>query len=70
MNKSTTLERNKLILTVLISALGYFVEVYDIILFAVLRVPSLKALGLVVAMISILTLEETFKRDLNFVEPN
>ncbi|MBS0287108.1 MAG: MFS transporter [Proteobacteria bacterium] len=36
----------KLLLTIMVSALGYFVDVYDIILFAVLRVPSLKALGL------------------------
>lgn len=39
-------DNRKLYLTILVSALGYFVDVYDIILFAVLRVPSLKALGL------------------------
>jgi putative MFS transporter len=30
---------------VLVGALGYFVDIYDLILFAVVRVPSLKALG-------------------------
>ena len=30
---------------VIIGALGYFVDVYDLILFAILRVPSLKSLG-------------------------
>ncbi|HEY4414464.1 MAG TPA: MFS transporter, partial [Verrucomicrobiae bacterium] len=30
---------------VIVSALGYFVDVYDLILFSILRIPSLKALG-------------------------
>jgi MFS family permease len=30
---------------VIVGALGYFVDVYDLILFSILRVPSLKALG-------------------------
>jgi MFS family permease len=30
---------------VIVGALGYFVDVYDLILFAILRVPSLKSLG-------------------------
>lgn len=30
---------------VLLAALGYFVDIYDLVLFSVLRVPSLKALG-------------------------
>lgn len=31
---------------VIVAALGYFVDIYDLILFAVVRVPSLKSLGL------------------------
>src|ERR1019366_6495205 len=30
---------------VVVGALGYFVDVYDLILFAILRIPSLKSLG-------------------------
>ena len=30
---------------VIVGALGYFVDVYDLILFAILRIPSLKDLG-------------------------
>ena len=33
-------------LPVLIAALGYFVDIYDLVLFSIVRVPSLKALGL------------------------
>jgi putative MFS transporter len=33
-------------LVVLVGALGYFVDIYDLILFSVVRVPSLKSLGL------------------------
>jgi MFS family permease len=32
-------------LAVLVGALGYFVDIYDLILFSIVRVPSLKALG-------------------------
>src|SRR5262245_24753467 len=32
-------------LTVLISALGYFVDIYDLLLFGIVRVPSLRDLG-------------------------
>ena len=35
----------KIFLTVLISALGYFVDIYDLLLFGIVRVPSLRALG-------------------------
>ena len=31
---------------VIVAALGYFVDVYDLILFSIVRVPSLKDLGL------------------------
>jgi MFS transporter, putative metabolite:H+ symporter len=33
-------------LPVIIAALGYFVDIYDLVLFSIVRVPSLKALGL------------------------
>jgi MFS family permease len=32
-------------ITVIVSALGYFVDMYDLLLFAIVRIPSLKALG-------------------------
>ena len=38
--------RNVLSLPVLVAALGYFVDIYDLILFSIVRVPSLKSLGL------------------------
>lgn len=31
---------------ILVAALGYFVDIYDLVLFSIVRVPSLKALGL------------------------
>ncbi|PWU14099.1 MAG: MFS transporter, partial [Bdellovibrio sp.] len=33
-------------LTILVSALGYFVDIYDLMLFGIIRVPSLRALGI------------------------
>ena len=33
-------------LAVIVGALGYFVDIYDLLLFSIIRVPSLKALGL------------------------
>src|SRR6201991_3248729 len=33
-------------LAVIVGALGYFVDVYDLLLFSIIRVPSLKSLGL------------------------
>lgn len=38
-------------LTVLVAALGYFVDIYDLLLFGIVRVPSLKDLGLSDAMV-------------------
>lgn len=39
--------KNKIInLTVIVSALGYFVDIYDLVLFSIVRVPSLKSLGI------------------------
>lgn len=32
--------------TIIVSALGYFVDIYDLLLFGIIRVPSLKSLGL------------------------
>ncbi len=32
-------------LTILVAALGYFVDIYDLLLFGIVRVPSLKAIG-------------------------
>ncbi len=40
------MDNKKLTFAILVSALGYFVDVYDIILFNAVRVPSLQALGL------------------------
>ncbi|WP_153000744.1 MFS transporter, partial [Chlorobium limicola] len=31
---------------VIVAALGYFVDIYDLVLFSIVRVPSLKALGI------------------------
>ena len=31
---------------VLVAALGYFVDIYDLLLFSIVRVPSLQSLGL------------------------
>jgi MFS transporter, putative metabolite:H+ symporter len=31
---------------VIVAALGYFVDIYDLLLFSIIRVPSLRALGL------------------------
>ena len=33
-------------LAVIVAALGYFVDIYDLLLFSIIRVPSLKSLGL------------------------
>ena len=40
-----TLREELLQASVIVSALGYFVDIYDLILFSIVRVPSLKALG-------------------------
>lgn len=39
------MSRRALALAVAVSALGYFVDIYDLVLFSILRVPSLRALG-------------------------
>lgn len=38
--------RSALTLPVIVAALGYFVDIYDLVLFSIVRVPSLKSLGL------------------------
>ena len=38
--------KNLLNIIVVVAALGYFVDVYDLILFAIVRIPSLKSMGL------------------------
>jgi putative MFS transporter len=38
--------RHLLNAAVIVSALGYFVDIYDLVLFSIIRVPSLKSLGL------------------------
>lgn len=43
---ATLTERRKITLTILIAALGYFVDIYDLVLFSVVRVASLKGLGI------------------------
>src|SRR5579871_2266241 len=40
------LHRHLLSAAVIVSALGYFVDIYDLVLFSIIRVPSLKSLGL------------------------
>jgi MFS family permease len=39
-------EKQRINVTILVAALGYFVDIFDIQLFSILRVPSLKSLGL------------------------
>jgi putative MFS transporter len=46
-------------LAVIVGALGYFVDVYDLLLFSIIRVPSLKSLGL--------SLDEVDKQGLNIL---
>src|SRR6187401_3824853 len=33
-------------IAVLVAALGYFVDIYDLLLFSIIRIPSLKSFGL------------------------
>lgn len=42
----TSLWRQVFSLPVIVAALGYFVDIYDLVLFSIVRVPSLKAIGL------------------------
>ena len=38
-------DKRTVFFTVLVAALGYFVDIYDLLLFGIVRVPSLRALG-------------------------
>jgi len=38
--------KNPLNVVVIVAALGYFVDIYDLILFGIVRVPSLKGIGI------------------------
>lgn len=42
----TSNSMNKVALLVIVAALGYFVDIYDLVLFAVIRVESLKGIGI------------------------
>jgi len=46
MPPSSGVSHKVLSLPVIVAALGYFVDIYDLVLFSIVRVPSLKALGL------------------------
>ncbi|WP_395058356.1 MFS transporter [Flavobacterium sp.] len=48
MHKFSTQEKLKFILStpVIVASLGYFVDIYDLLLFGIVRIPSLKSLGL------------------------
>lgn len=48
MDKFSTQEKLKFLFSipVIIAALGYFVDIYDLLLFGIVRIPSLKSLGL------------------------
>lgn len=48
MNTMTTRQKTKhlLSLPVIVAALGYFVDIYDLLLFGIVRIPSLKSMGL------------------------
>src|SRR5438309_3611394 len=45
-SEKTSIRRHLLSAAVIVSALGYFVDIYDLVLFSIIRVPSLKSLGL------------------------
>jgi hypothetical protein len=49
LNNFITMQEKKygiLSLPVLVAALGYFVDIYDLLLFSIIRIPSLKSFGL------------------------
>ena len=45
-SKNKNLPKQLFNTTMLVSALGYFVDIYDLILFGIVRVPSLTDLGI------------------------
>ena len=44
MNHTAT--KNPFNIIVVVAALGYFVDIYDLILFSIVRIPSLKSIGI------------------------
>jgi len=46
MQPSTTASKSALAAAILVASLGYFVDIYDLLLFSIVRIPSLKSLGL------------------------
>lgn len=46
-----TNKQNLFTIPLLVAALGYFVDIYDLLLFSIIRVPSLKSLGLTDAQV-------------------
>lgn len=46
MSQSVSATQKGVTAAVIVAALGYFVDVYDLILFSILRIPSLRSLGL------------------------
>lgn len=46
MKTQQTLKKNPLNIIVIVASLGYFVDIYDLILFGIVRVPSLKGIGI------------------------
>lgn len=51
-NQTNSKAASLISLPVIVAALGYFVDIYDLLLFLIVRVPSLKSLGLSEEMIS------------------
>ena len=45
MKTQKALSRAAISSTVIVAALGYFVDIFDLLIFSILRVPSLKSLG-------------------------
>jgi MFS family permease len=45
LDRATAREERKVGLAILVAALGYFVDIYDLILFSIVRVKSLKSIG-------------------------
>src|SRR6478609_2310861 len=46
MNQSPNKAASLFNIAVIVAALGYFVDIYDLLLFSITRVPSLRSLGL------------------------
>ncbi len=47
MNNLSSPFKNSVRFVILVASLGYFVDIYDLLLFGIIRIPSLKSLGLV-----------------------